>query len=147
MLGLVLLGMVIWQAVVVVAIIVTDENEDIFVPVSMGVWCGVLWVIGKIRQKVELLLSRKYNLYQFYAEPKSEKLSKPCHYWVCNLFMTPETAKLFRQEGEHDTYYIKLLREGKDFKQPVWKSEIITADDMHRLGTPEFVKKFLVNGG
>lgn len=147
MLGLVLLGMLIWQAVVVVAIIVSDEKEDIFVPISMGVWCGVLWVIGKIRYAVEMFKSRKYNIYQFYGEPKSEDKTKPIHYWVCNLCMTAETAKLFRQAGEYDTYFVKLLREGKDFKQPVWKSEIITADDMSRLGTPDFVKKFLVNGG
>lgn len=143
---LIILGMVIWQAVVVVAVIVTNEKEDIFVPVSMGVWCLALWIIGKINQAVEMHKSRKYNIYQFYGEPKSPD-DKPLKYWICSLCMTPETAKLFRQEGEYDSYYIKLLREGKDFKQPVHKNEIITPDNMNRLGSPEFVKKFLVNKG
>lgn len=146
MLGLVILGMIIWQAVVVVAILVTDENEDIFVPVSMGVWCVVLLAIGKVNHAVKMFKSRKYNIYQFYGEPTSPD-DKPLKYWVCNLCMTTETAKLFRQEGEYDSYYVKMLRAGKEFKQPVYKSEIITPDDMSRLGSPEFVKKFLVNGG
>lgn len=142
----ILIGALVWQTVVVIAVAITDD-EDIYCPIAIGVWCGILWVAGRIYQKIQMLKSRKYNLYQFYAVPRGPHLNMEPHGWVCNLFMTPEFAKKFRQAGEYDTYYIKLLRTGSQFKSPVWKSDILDEKHMNRLGSPDYVKNFLVGEG
>lgn len=108
----IILGVLIWQSVCTIVLIVTNENEKVIIYTALGIWTPILMVVGKICQTIYLALSRKYNYYQVYINGTFARA----------VYMTPKTAKKFQ---EVDVYTVKLLREGKNFKSCPRRKDIV----------------------
>lgn len=144
LLGIVI-GILLWQTITVLACVFTGENEDIFIPVSFGVWSVFFFIIGLIYGYARLAYSRRYNYYQIYGEPK-EGTCNPYNWYLDSVFMTPKTAKKFRNVDKYGyEYAIKLTREGKDFKNYPSKYKVIKDGDIFPGMSKEFFEKFLEN--
>ena len=77
-----------------------------------------------IGQPIYLLYCRKYNIYHFYPSLTSK-------------YMTPKYASQFKTNTD-GKYYIKLIREGKDFKSDPYKEDIIKYGEKPRGMTWEY---------
>ena len=138
-----------WQLVCVIVDIITDDNQEKVGLFAFGLWIPVCFFVAFIVKKFKLWRSRKYNCYQLYGNITSKNNS--FNGWLTNKYMTKAVADKYfiRQFGKDDevteSYSLRLLREGKDFKSMPHKSDILTADTIE-AGEPgldaEFLKKF-----
>lgn len=142
---IVLLSILAWQLVVAIVCLVTNEDETITMRTAIGFWLLPIALVSIVYKYVVLMISRRYNLYQFFGVVKGQ--TTPYGGWCQNFYMTPKTASKFaRLYGKDETikenYSIRLLREGKEFKSAPYKQEILTEKDL-KNGTSGFTKKYL----
>lgn len=141
----ILVGALVWQTIAMIVCVITNENEDITLPVCFGVWTIIFSAAGFMCRSIRLAYSRRYNCYQVYGKP-NPKFDKPCHWWLCNVYMTPKTAEQFRSVDEYGyEYAIKLLRTGKEFKSCPYKQEIVKEGDNFPACSDDFMKNFKKN--
>lgn len=147
----VVITIICWQLICVITDIVTDDDHEKVGLFAFGIWVPVCILIGNIAEKIRLASSRKYNFYQLFGNIRNKNNSMGG--WITNVFMTKEVADKYfiRQFGKDDevtqSYSIRLLREGKEFKSVPYKSDILTANMIEdENGTDgmsfSFLKKF-----
>ena len=146
---IVLLSILAWQLVVTIVCFVTNENETITIRTAIGFWLLPIALVDTVYKCVSLMVSRRYNLYQFFGvvEGQSTYLNGWCH----NFYMTTKTASKFARLYEEDetikeNYSIRLLREGKEFKSAPYKREILTDKKLEQgfdSYSADWLKKFL----
>lgn len=137
------LSILFWQLVVTLVYVISDENEEITMRTAIGFWLLPIMLFSFIYRKTRLMLSRKYNLYQFFSIIDGS----PYNGWVNNYYMTPKTASKFarvynKDEEVKENYSIRLLKEGKEFKSVLYRQEILTWEDIEN-GTSSFPKNYL----
>ena len=141
---IVLLSILAWQLVVAIVCFVTNENETIVMRTAIGFWLLPIALVEIVYKYVSLMVSRRYNLYQFFGVVEG-------HGWCHNFYMTPKTASKFarlygKDEDVKENYSIRLLREGKEFKSAPYKQEILTDKKLEQgFGgySADWLKKFL----
>lgn len=146
---IVLLSILVWQLVVAVVCLVTNENETITMRTAIGFWLLPIALVSIVYKYVALMVSRRYNLYQFFG--KVEGQTTPYNGWCHNFYMTSKTASKFarlygKDEAVKENYSIRLLREGKEFKSAPYKQEILTEKKLEQgiSGfSADWFKKFL----
>ena len=122
----------VWQLLCIIVAIITDDDQEKVGVFAFGLWIPVCFFIAFVVKKVKLWQSRKYNYYQLYGNLSSKNSS--LNGWLCNKYMTKAVADKYfiRQFGKDEevteSYSIRLLREGKDFKSVPHKSDTLTAD-------------------
>lgn len=144
---IVLLSILAWQLVVTVVCVLSNENEEITMRTAIGFWLLPIMIFDFMYKKIHLVISRKYNCYQFFSVIGDN----PFNGWVNNYYMTPKTASKFarlygKDEEVKENYSIRLLREGKEFKSAPYKQEILTEENLinGKTGLPkEYLQKFL----
>lgn len=147
------LAIIAWQLVVTIACFITNEKENIVIPLSVGVWFLLINIVGITIVKIKLIISkRRYNIYQVFGDVKrTTNYMEGC---ITSYYMTPKLANKFarvyaKDEEVHESYSIRLSKEGKDFKAVPWKSDILKEKDLI-TGTKglsaDFLKKFLKRG-
>lgn len=139
----IIIGIFLWQTVTMLVCVITGEKEDIFIPVSFGAWSIFFCIIGHIYRSIRLACLRRYNYYEIYGKPK-EGLSNPHNWYIDSVFMTPKTAKKFRNVNKYGCdYAIKLVREGKNFKSCPDRSKTVKDGDTFPAMSREMFEKFL----
>lgn len=148
-LAIVLLSILAWQLVITLVCFITDEDETIVMRTAIGFWLLPIALVDIVYKYVSLMVSRRYNLYQFFGvvEGQFTYLNGWCH----NFYMTPKTASKFarlygKDEDVKENYSIRLLREGKEFKSAPYKREILTDKELeHGFDgcSADWLKKFL----
>ena len=117
-----IVSIAIWQLATWIFYLVT-EHEEKTITFACCLWTPLALALHWAYNKILLLQSRKYNIYQFFGKDKQ---------WVYNFYITPKDAEKFKQcpkdEEPAEEYCIRLLREGKEFKSSVYKREILTID-------------------
>lgn len=118
-----IVSIAIWQLATWIFYLVT-EHEEHTINFTCCIWAPVALALHWGYNKVLLWRSRKYNCYQFFGKNAE---------WVHNFYITPKDAEKFKQcpkdEEPTEEYCIRLLREGKEFKSPIWKRDILTVDE------------------
>lgn len=145
----IILTILIYEAINFVVFVATDENENVLVILSTGIWYVVAGLVIAIGKKIALARARKtYKYYQFFGKVSESKMENQCDKWLQNYYMTDEVAKQFKQarKGEKITedYSIRLVREGKEIKTIPMASEILTSNKV-KNGTPGMTANFLDN--
>lgn len=139
-----IIAILVWQLITTIVYFASGEKEETVAITGMGVWAGLIILLGIIIRSIKLACSRKYNLYQFYGECTK---AKEYTGWIGNFYMTPKVAAKFRMfTEEKPAYSIKLLRTGSEFKSAPHKREIITEKklrDGFSTMPKDFVAKFL----
>lgn len=146
---IVLLSILAWQLVVAIVCLITNEDETITMRTAIGFWLLPIALISIVYKYVVLMISRRYNLYQFFGVVEGQ--TTPYGGWCQNFYMTPKTASKFARLYEKDetvkeNYSIRLLREGKEFKSAPYKQEILTDKKLEQgFGgySADWLKKFL----
>ena len=142
------LGMLIWQFLVFVVLVICGEDEDVIPYSVIGVFGLVCICLRPIIKKVSLLIARKYNLYQFYGRVSESAMDSKADKFIGNFFMTPKTASQFapiEKGGElKQDYCVRLLKEGKELKYVPYKGDILTQEEINNGCTDHwFTKEFL----
>lgn len=139
-------GMIIWQAICMIAIFISDENEAVICYVSMGIFVPICFFIGYVIKSIRLIISRQYNRYAVYGD--GNKYLDPKASYLTTVYMTKKTASYFRDVKKYGYQYaIELKQEGKDFKNYLYRSEIMKKGDKFDEGmNEEYFKKFLERG-
>ena len=145
---LICLGMLIWQFLVFMVLIISGEDEDAILYSAIGVFGLVCICLRPIVKKVSLLIARKYNLYQFYGKVSESKMDSKADKFIKSFFMTAKTASQFapiEKGGEiKQDYSVRLLKEGKEFKSAPYKGDILTQEKIDNgCGDHGFSKDFL----
>lgn len=145
----IILTILVYQLIVTLVCIFTNENETLTMRVSMGIWVLIASFVGWIWKKVVLFSSRKYNCYQFYGEVSKSKRDNKADKCITCYYMTEKVANQFKQvprdEIPTEDYCIRLSRTGKEFKSAPFKSDILTQDKIDngvRGMDANFLKKF-----
>ena len=146
---IVLLSILAWQLVVAIVCFVTDENETIVMRTAIGFWLLPIALVDIVYKYVSLMVSRRYNLYQFFGVVEGRVADYDG--WYHNFYMTPKTASKFarvygKDEPIKENYSIRLLQEGKEFKSAPYKREILTDKKLEQgFGgySADWLKKFL----
>ena len=63
---IVLLSILAWQLVVAIVCLVTNEDETITMRTAIGFWLLLIALVSIVYKYVVLMISRRYNLYQFF---------------------------------------------------------------------------------
>lgn len=117
-----IVSIAIWQLATWIFYLATEHEENTIV-FACCLWAPLALAVNWIVKQIQLWKSRKYNIYQFFGKDKQ---------WVYNFYITPKDAEKFKQcpkdEEPTEEYCIRLLREGKKFKNSVYKREILTID-------------------
>lgn len=133
------LAIIAWQLVVTIMCFITDEDE---MRTAIGFW---LLPIALIYKCVSLMVSRRYNLYQFFGVVEGRVADYDG--WYHNFYMTPKTARVYgKDEPIKENYSIRLLQEGKEFKSAPYKREILTDKELEQGFdgcSVDWLKKFL----
>ena len=142
------LGMLIWQFLVFMVLVISGEDEDAILYSAIGVFGLVCICLRPIVKKVSSLIARKYNLYQFYGKVSESKLDSKADKIITSLFMTAKTATQFtpiEKGGElKQDYCVRLLKEGKELKYVPYKGDILTQEEINNGCTDHwFTKEFL----
>ena len=142
------LGMLIWQFLVFMVLVISGEDEDAILYSAIGVFGLVCICLRPIVKKVSMLIARKYNLYQFYGKVSESKLDTKADKIITSFFMTAKTASQFapiEKGGElKQDYCVRLIREGKEFKSTPDKSDILTQEKINNgCGDHGLSKDFL----
>lgn len=142
-----IIAIVAWQLVTTIVYFLSGEKEEAVAATGMGVWAGFIILANFAFRKIQLAISRKYNLYQFYGKNTN---SNSYNGWCGNYFMTPKMAERFRVRVDDNTEHsIKLLRTGKEFKSTPPKKEIITEKSLETgcgCMTPAMLQKYFKEG-
>ena len=146
---IVLLSILAWQLVVAIVCFVTDENETIVMRTAIGFWLLPITLVSIVYKYISLMISRRYNLYQFFGVVEGR--TNAYNGWYHNFYMTPKTASKFarlykKDETIKENYSIRLLREGKEFKSAPYKREILTDKKLEQGFdgySADWLKKFL----
>ena len=140
------LGMLIWQFLVFIVLVISGEDEDAILYSAIGVFGLVCICLRQIMKKVSPLIARKYNLYQFYGKVSESTMDSKADKLIESFFMTPKTASQFapiEKGGElKQDYCVRLLKEGKEFKSAPYKNDILTQEEIDN-GSRGFTKEFL----
>lgn len=64
---IVLLSILAWQLVVAIVCLVTNEDETITMRTAIGFWLLPIAFVSIVYKYVVLMISRRYNLYQFFG--------------------------------------------------------------------------------
>lgn len=139
-----IIAILAWQLITTIVYFVSGEKEETVAITGMGLWAGLIMLLGIIVRSIKLACSRKYNLYQFYGECTQ---AKEYTGWIGNFYMTPKVASKFRAFTEEEpAYSIKLLRTGSEFKSAPHEREIITEEKLcngFSTMSKDFIAKFL----
>lgn len=115
--GWVLLGMVIWQILVMVICLVSGQDEEKTGIAGMIIPWILLSIAGTIYKKVKLSYYRKnYSLCSFYRHTEKEEFG----YHGGVGIKTKDIGKYY-QKGEND-YYINVYQDGKNWKSPPYET-------------------------
>ena len=142
------LGMLIWQFLVFIVLVISGEDEDAILYSAIGVFGLVCICLRPIVKKVSLLAARKYNLYQFYGKISESKMDSKADKFITSFFMTAKIASQFapiEKDGDlNQDYCVRLLREGKEFKSAPYKHDILTQKKIAQgCGEHGYSKDFL----
>jgi hypothetical protein len=122
----ILITLAVWQVLIWICYLITDDEAKT-ITMACFLWIPLAYSLRFAYAKIQLIKSKKYNLYQFYGEEGR---------WLENFYLTPKTAELFRQTDiPNQAYTIKLLREGKNFKSPIEKRRVLMVVD-HTVLSP-----------
>lgn len=143
------LAIIAWQLVVTVVYFITDEDETISMQMGIGFWLLPIALVHIVYKYVSLMVSRRYNLYQFFGVVEGQFTY--LNGWRHNFYMTPKTASKFarvygKDEDVKENYSIRLLREGKEFKSAPYKQDILTDQKLEQGFSgysADWLKKFL----
>lgn len=135
-----ILGIILWQFIIVLVNVLTNENEIIVMRTACCVLIPFIALFDLVWKHLKLWNSRKYDLYQFFG-----KVDIGYNGWLYNYYMTPKTALKFerlfyKDEKVTKDYSIRLLQEGKEFKSAPFKNEIITIKDLKNFPAKFFQK-------
>ena len=112
--------LIMWQLSNWISYLIT-KDEDKTITVACFLWLPLIYFLQFVYKKIQLIKSRKYNLYQFYGKEGR---------WIGDFYLTPKTAELFRQTNiPSQEYTIRLLKEGKNFKSPIEKRMALFVKD------------------
>ena len=140
------LGMLIWQFLVFMVLVISGEDEEKTLYSAIGVFGLVCICLRPIIEKVSLLAARKYNLYQFYGKISESKMDTKADKFLKSFFMTAKTASQFdpiEKGGDlNRDYCVRLLREGKEYKSTPHKGDILTQEKIDQ-GYDGYSKDFL----
>ena len=142
------LGMLIWQFLVFMVLVISGEDEEKTLYSAIGVFGLVCICLRPIIEKVSLLAARKYNLYQFYGKISESTWDTKADKFITSFYMTAKTASQFapiEKGGDlKQDYCVRLLREGKEFKSAPYKGDILTQEKINQgCGDHGFSKDFL----
>lgn len=126
-----------------------DEYDVEAMRTAIGFWLLPIALVSIVYKYVVLMISRRYNLYQFFGVVEGQ--TTPYGGWCQNFYMTPKTVSKFarlygKDEAVKENYSIRLLREGKEFKSAPYKQEILTDKKLEQgFGgySADWLKKFL----
>lgn len=133
----ILITLAVWQLLIWIYYLITN-NEDKTITMACFLWVPLAYFLQLAYKKIQLIKSRKYNLYKFYGKGGE---------WLYSFYLTPKTAELFRQTDiPNQEYTIKLIKEGKDFNSPINKRLVLTVIDhtvLSQVGVSTCLEKFL----
>ena len=139
----VILTLLAWQLATWIFYLVTDHEENTII-FACFLWTPIALLARFVVRRIALWRCRKYNCYQFFGKDAK---------WIYNFYLTAKDAEKFKQhskfEDPNKEYYIRLLREGKEFKSTPCKSDILTLTE-NGVKSPrgfdtEYLNKFLKN--
>ena len=145
----IILTIICWQLICVIVDIITNDHQECVGLFAFGIWIPIIFFIAFVVKKVKLFSSRKYNYYQLFGNISSTANSMGG--WLVNKYMTKVVAdKYFARQFDKDepvteSYSIRLLRNGKEFKSAPYASDILTADKIEqgdRELSADLFKKF-----
>jgi hypothetical protein len=132
----ILITLAVWQLLIWIYYLITN-NEDKTITMACFLWVPLALFLQFAYAKIQLIKSRKYNLYQLYGKEGR---------WIGDFYLTPKTAELFKQTNiPNQEYTIRLLKEGKNFKSPIEKRMVLFVKD-HTVISPlgyTYLDKFL----
>lgn len=143
-----LAGIILWQFIITI-LCQFNLSEDALLGIAICFWVVPIKVINRILSKITLAASRRYNCYLFYGDVSKSKLDNKADCAYTNFYMTPKAAAEFKQvsrDAAPESWSIRILREGKEFKSAPHKTDILTIQDIAKGKngyTPEFLSKFL----
>lgn len=135
--AIVISSILVWQLLVTIVCVVTNENEEITLNMAMGFWVLVACVISFLMKSIRLwFYQSNYDAYTLYSEDLK-------HHYI--RYMTKKTASLFKQIERESTpieYHVQMLRAGKEFKSCPSKERILTSKNMFN-SNEDFIRKCL----
>lgn len=113
----ILIGMLLWQILVMIVCLLNGQNEEKTGIVGMAIPWLILNCIGFIYRKTTLVYyKKKYSSCDLYGTEND----KP-YFFFGSIGIKNKDIDKYYKEGENK-YYIKIIRNGKDFKNTPYET-------------------------
>ncbi len=137
----IILGAVIWMTIVTIVDLVTNENENIVIPLAAGIWLIILGLGSRAVYYLRRLYAQKHYVYYQVFGKVTDPYDKYSGYRT-NYYMDERAVAHFKNVVEKDgvpvSYSIRVCRSGKDIKTVPQKSEILTEKQIIAMNVPGF---------
>lgn len=108
-------GILFWQLIFLIAALITNEKEEVIIPIGAGVWFGITLMIAVLYRKIRFeYLKHNYNGYRLYHNGTSSANTIYIKHKIIDDFNFDDTQE----------YYIKKWSDGKTWKSSPFKSDI-----------------------